>query len=276
MPCPPRAKKIALSDGSASQFHERGKALVSAPAKSPELLSRFEARTGLQSEPASVLQTRPRARRIDRTRERRDADSIPCDQGRRKLGGEHRASHDFRRMAGEFGKPDLVPARKRVTVIPLRTTLPPSSSNLPESADPEETFEILGTGGPKSLPYSVLLRMGFAVPLPSPVERCALTAPFHPCLNDNAVPAVYSLLHFPSRRRASPLASMLPVGVRTFLSRPRATATVLNSPAALHHTSPSADRSPSRSPGQPPRALPRSFCHQGAIRRPTLAVDSIR
>jgi len=29
--------------------------------------------------------------------------------------------------------------------------------------------------------------------------------------------AVYSLLHFPSRHRASPLASMLPVGVRTFL-----------------------------------------------------------
>ena len=29
--------------------------------------------------------------------------------------------------------------------------------------------------------------------------------------------AVYSLLHFPSRRRASPLASMLLVGVRTFL-----------------------------------------------------------
>ncbi len=30
--------------------------------------------------------------------------------------------------------------------------------------------------------------------------------------------AVYSLLHFPSRHRASPLASMLLVGVRTFLS----------------------------------------------------------
>ena len=29
--------------------------------------------------------------------------------------------------------------------------------------------------------------------------------------------AVFSLLHFPSRHRASPLASMLPVGVRTFL-----------------------------------------------------------
>jgi hypothetical protein len=37
--------------------------------------------------------------------------------------------------------------------------------------------------------------------------------------------AVCSLLHFPSRRRASPLASMLPVGVRTFLSaRPEGSA----------------------------------------------------
>ena len=30
-------------------------------------------------------------------------------------------------------------------------------------------------------PYSVLLPVGFAVPLPSPETRCALTAPFHPC-----------------------------------------------------------------------------------------------
>ena len=29
-------------------------------------------------------------------------------------------------------------------------------------------------------PYSVLLRMGFTMPLPLPVARCALTAPFHP------------------------------------------------------------------------------------------------
>ncbi len=31
-------------------------------------------------------------------------------------------------------------------------------------------------------PYSALLRVGFAVPLPLPVARCALAAPFHPCL----------------------------------------------------------------------------------------------
>lgn len=29
-------------------------------------------------------------------------------------------------------------------------------------------------------PYSVLLRVGLAMPLPLPAARCALTAPFHP------------------------------------------------------------------------------------------------
>ena len=31
-------------------------------------------------------------------------------------------------------------------------------------------------------PYSVLLPVGFALPRPLPAARCALTAPFHPCL----------------------------------------------------------------------------------------------
>src|SRR6185437_15618471 len=30
--------------------------------------------------------------------------------------------------------------------------------------------------------YLVLLPVGFALPPPSPAARCALTAPFHPCL----------------------------------------------------------------------------------------------
>src|SRR5262249_61765622 len=58
--------------------------------------------------------------------------------------------------------------------------------------------------------------------------RCALTAPFHPCppplrLRSASGSAVCSLLHFPSRCRAWPLASLLPVGVRTFL-RPQGAA----------------------------------------------------
>src|SRR5712691_6220360 len=55
--------------------------------------------------------------------------------------------------------------------------------------------------------------------------RCALTAPFHPCLRRPALrgggSAVCFLLHFPSRCRAWTLSSLLPVGVRTFLRTSR-------------------------------------------------------
>src|SRR5207253_5898390 len=33
-----------------------------------------------------------------------------------------------------------------------------------------------------ALPYLLLHRVGLAVPPPSPAARCALAAPFHPCL----------------------------------------------------------------------------------------------
>jgi len=63
----------------------------------------------------------------------------------------------------------------------------------------------------------------------SPRGRCALTAPFHPCLippspvGSGGPSAVCFLLRFPSGRPALPLASILPCGVRTFLPprRPR-------------------------------------------------------
>jgi len=44
-------------------------------------------------------------------------------------------------------------------------------------------------------PYSVLLPMGFALPLRSPGARCALTAPFRP-YRAKAM-AVFFLWHFP-------------------------------------------------------------------------------
>jgi hypothetical protein len=60
--------------------------------------------------------------------------------------------------------------------IHLEHLLPSASRNQP------------GWQGRKSLiflrkshhPYSVLLPVGFAMPLPLPAARCALTAPFHP------------------------------------------------------------------------------------------------
>ena len=57
-----------------------------------------------------------------------------------------------------------------------------------------------------------------------PGARCALTAPFHPCLCPEGPSAVYSLLHFPSPRDARPLAGTVPCGARTFLAKPRSLA----------------------------------------------------
>ncbi len=48
-----------------------------------------------------------------------------------------------------------------------------------------------------------------------PDTRCALTAPFHPYLTNEAV---YSLLHFPSAFTAQALPGTLPYEARTFLS----------------------------------------------------------
>src|SRR5216683_7453470 len=72
---------------------------------------------------------------------------------------------------------------RRVTAIPLERRLPGASSNLPGRQDPD-----IDPGTPPPLarrraprrPYSVLLPVGFAVPLALPQARCALTAPFHP------------------------------------------------------------------------------------------------
>src|SRR5690349_16135883 len=60
--------------------------------------------------------------------------------------------------------------------IPLGPALPRASS--------EPTREHGGQPLPReaALPYLLLLRVGLAVPPPSPAARCALTAPFHPCL----------------------------------------------------------------------------------------------
>jgi ribosomal protein L34 len=64
-----------------------------------------------------------------------------------------------------------------VTTIPLGRRLPDASSNLPGRPDPDIDP---GDCSPRR-PYSVLLPVGFTVPLPLPSARCALTAPFHPC-----------------------------------------------------------------------------------------------
>lgn len=44
-----------------------------------------------------------------------------------------------------------------------------------------------------SLPYLVLLRVGFTLPLPLPATRCALTAPFHPYLDSKKRGGIFSV-----------------------------------------------------------------------------------
>ena len=50
-----------------------------------------------------------------------------------------------------------------------------------------------------STSFLVLQAVGFALPMPSPAPRCALTAPFHRCLfRLRRTSAVYFLWHFPA------------------------------------------------------------------------------
>ena len=126
--------------------------------------------------------------------------------------------------AGELRKPSSVsPAPKRRTVvIPLGPALPPASSNLPGSGPaPRPGRARRRDGQPaRPLPYLVLLRMGFS--LSSGVAAGAVRSyrTISPLPPPRRAEAVCFLLHCPSRRRASPLASMPPVGARTFLSGP--------------------------------------------------------
>ena len=46
---------------------------------------------------------------------------------------------------------------------------------------------------PESLPYLVLLRVGFALPPVLPPARCALTAPFHPCHSPGGEGGIFSV-----------------------------------------------------------------------------------
>jgi len=78
-------------------------------------------------------------------------------------------------------KPSSVPRlRAAVANIPLVRALPRASSELdPEARPGRSNRPRLAAGA--TPPYSLLHRVGFALPRRSPGVRCALTAPFHPC-----------------------------------------------------------------------------------------------
>ena len=65
---------------------------------------------------------------------------------------------------------------RRLTTIPLGRPLPDASRNLPGRLARKPA----GAYAPRR-PYSVLLPVGFTVPIPLPGSRWALAPPFHPC-----------------------------------------------------------------------------------------------
>jgi len=74
-------------------------------------------------------------------------------------------------------KPGSVLALRRWMAIPLGRPSPNASRDRPGRRRGNTA-----AGCPACRPYLVLLPVGFAVPLPLPVARWALTPPFHPCL----------------------------------------------------------------------------------------------
>ena len=64
--------------------------------------------------------------------------------------------------------------------IHLGRPLPDASCNLPGRRRENPLAGHRPKAMPAGRPYSVLLPVGFTMPLPLPAARCALTAPFHP------------------------------------------------------------------------------------------------
>jgi len=122
-----------------------------------------------------------------------------------------------RRCGQRICKPGSVWSRSSWTIIPLGRRLPGASSN-----QPGRRGRFLPCGlAPACRPYSVLLPVGFAMPLRLPVARCALAAPFHPCLSFRCrnPSAVCSLWHCPWGRPRRALPGTAFRGARTFLPR---------------------------------------------------------
>jgi len=85
-----------------------------------------------------------------------------------------------------------------------------------------------------SFPYSVLLQVGFAVPVGCPTRGALLPHRFTLATHTlRCRSAVCSLLHFPSARAAQALPGTLPCGARTFLGVPKDDATVRPTPRVI-------------------------------------------
>jgi hypothetical protein len=107
-------------------------------------------------------------------------------------GGQRSIQLSYERANGRRNKPSSVPlARGGPFLWEYRRRHPLAA------------YPGLDQGGPPLVPYLALLRVGFAVPLPLPAARCALTAPFHPylCSASGAIGGLLSVaLSVASRR----------------------------------------------------------------------------
>ena len=86
-------------------------------------------------------------------------------------GGQRSIQLSYGRKNGRRNKPSSVPLARGGSFLWER-----------RYRRPRAAYPGLWRSGPLLVPYLALLRVGFTVPLLSPGARCALTAPFHPCL----------------------------------------------------------------------------------------------
>ena len=163
--------------------------------------------------------SRPRARTLEKgggvTRSVIARMRSPLGKGARSSRGDRErtpgpracnANPGFSGAAQEKGRSRPVSRVLSWTAIPLGASSPIRSSNLPGDTAGRGIASLFG------LAPGGVCRAG-----PLPDSRCALTAPFHPCLCPEGPSAVCSLLHFPSARAAQALPGTVPCGARTFL-----------------------------------------------------------
>ena len=93
--------------------------------------------------------------------------------------------------------------------IHLRRTSPHACSDLPGSGAGHASSPMSD-----ALPYLVLLRVGFTLPPVLPPARCALTAPFHPCLASSRTSTAHTARAVAARSQGGLFSVALSVGSR--------------------------------------------------------------
>jgi hypothetical protein len=99
-------------------------------------------------------------------------------------------NHRFRLSIPLASRPSASwPVSRVLSITARKRQLDDHSSGAPVTRRFTQPTRVTGRNGPEGLapschPYSVLLPVGFALPLPLPEARCAFTAPFHPCRSE--------------------------------------------------------------------------------------------